>query len=222
MPVILSTKILNSQQRNLFSQNGILLIEEDFISVETIDFEIPTSYQFVIFTSQNAVESVMKNVYFQFLKKKKTLCVGEKTKLKLQKLGFEVIESTHYAEDLAKIIQQKYINESFLFFCGNLHRDTLPKIMRENKITFSEIEVYKNYKTPKRINEKLDGILFFSPSGVESFLTENKISTEKLFCIGTTTASALSNFQENCFIAEKPTIDETLKKCIDFYKKTNA
>ena len=70
-----------------------------------------------------------------------------------------------------------------------------------------------------KITKKLDGILFFSPSAVESYLTNNKIKNEVCFCIGTTTASALETKKiKNIVIAETPTIEEVIEEVIEYYK----
>ena len=73
-----------------------------------------------------------------------------------------------YAADLAEIISLIYGKESYTFFSGNLRRDVLPNTLKENGITCNEIEVYETNITSKKIKEKLDGILIFSPSAVES------------------------------------------------------
>ena len=107
-----------------------------------------------------------------------------KTKDLLTQNGFNVIAYTDYASDLAEIIALVYKKENYTFFSGNLRRDVLPTILKENKITFNEIEVYETNLTPKKISSKFDGILFFSPSAVESYLKLNTIKDEICFCIG--------------------------------------
>ena len=69
--------------------------------------------------------------------------------------------------------------------------------------------------TPQNIKgENVDAILFFSPSGVESYLKDNKIKNEICFCIGETTASALENKTKNIIIAEQPTIEDVIEVII--------
>ena len=58
---ILSTKKLSEKQRQYLLNANFLVIEEDFISIQNKDFEIETVNDCVIFTSQNAVESVLRN-----------------------------------------------------------------------------------------------------------------------------------------------------------------
>ena len=60
------------------------------------------------------------------------------------------------------------------------------------------------------IHKKVDGILFFSPSGVESYHSCNPAGEEKAFCIGNTTAEAAQRYWKEVVVAEKPTIDSVL------------
>ena len=63
----------------------------------------------------------------------------------------------------------------------------------------------------------MEAILFFSPSGIESYLKENTIKKEICFCIGTTTASALEGITKNIKIADQPTIEDVIEDVIAEY-----
>ena len=89
--------------------------------------------------------------------------------------------------------------------------------MKLAEIILDEVEVYETVLTTHKINFKPDGILFFSPSGVESYLQENKIEDENCFCIGNTTAEALKYVTPNRIIANQPTKESVVMKCIEFY-----
>jgi uroporphyrinogen-III synthase len=78
--------------------------------------------------------------------------------------------------------------------------------------------VYNTLLTPQKISGTFDGIIFYSPSGVESFLKVNKMTKQTCFCIGTTTAEALENATDNVVIANQPTVENVLIQCINFYK----
>ena len=217
---ILSTKTLSSEQRQIFLDANIDLLEQDFIEIENNNFEIKNSNDNLIFSSQNAVLSLIEQKDWQLLTSKSTFCVGIKTKELLEQNGFTVAVYMDYASELAEIITLIYKNESFTFFSGNLRKETLPKALKEAVIKFNEIEVYKTKLAPFKISkeEKFDGILFFSPSGVESFLKDNKIKTETCFCIGETTSESLKNNKiKNIVIAESPTIDDVVYEVIKYY-----
>lgn len=215
---ILSTKKLLSNQKQYLLNANFNLIEADFIKTQNKPFELKAINDNLIFTSQNAVHSLLENADSEKLKSKNVFCVGSKTKGLLEEKGFTVIAHTGYAADLAEIITLIYGKESFTFFSGSLRRDTLPDFLKEANIKFNEIEVYETLLTPQKINSSLDGILFFSPSGVESYLKENKIKKEMCFCIGTTTSEALEKITKNIIIANQPTIENTIIQCINEYK----
>ena len=129
--------------------------------------------------------------------------------------GFNVDVYTGYAEDLAEIITLIHSSDSFTFFSGNLRRETLPKALKEANIEFNEIKVYETTLTPQKIKGSFDALLFFSPSGVESYLKDNSIKKESCFCIGDTTASALLKITKNIIIPENPTIEDVIEECIN-------
>ncbi len=213
---ILSTKKLLPNQKQALLDTNIALIEEDFIETKIKNFELSKVNDNLIFTSQNAVQSILQHPKCNDLKSINVFSVGIKTKELLTENGFNVIAYTGYASDLAEIISLIYKNETFTFFSGNLRRDVLPNTLKENEITFNEIEVYETNITSKKIKEKIDGILFFSPSAVESYLKLNTIKDEICFCIGETTAEALDEKGiKNYIIAEKPSIDSVIQDVIN-------
>ena len=219
---ILATKILSANQKQELVKAHFQVIEADFIKTETENFELTELNDNLIFTSQNAVRSFLKNPkqeeLIQQLRNKNVFCVGLKTKILLSEAGFNVVAYTGYASDLAEIITLIYANESYTFFSGNLRKDTLPKALAEAGIKFNEIQVYKTSLTPHKIKETVDAILFFSPSGVESYLKENKIKKETCFCIGETTAEALEKITKNIVIAAQPSIEDVIEDVIEEYK----
>ena len=217
---ILSTKKLLPNQKQVLLDAGFNVIEQDFITIKIKNFELSNVNGNLIFTSQNAVESVLQNPKCSELQGKSVFCVGMKTKDFLEDNGSEVAVYTDYAADLAEIITLIYANESFTFFSGNLRRDILPNILTENQIAFNEIEVYETNITSHKIKSKPDGILFFSPSAVESYLKQNAIKNEICFCIGETTAEVLENKKiKNIVIAEQPTVENVIAEVIEFYKQ---
>ncbi|MTH17932.1 uroporphyrinogen-III synthase [Flavobacterium sp. LC2016-01] len=215
---ILSTKILSPLQKQELTKAGIEVIEADFIKTENKPFELKNLNESLIFTSQNAVYSVLSNPESEKLKTKNVYCVGLKTKILLSENGFNVVAYTGYASDLAEIITLIYRNESYTFFSGNLRRDTLPNALKEAGIKLNEIQVYDTSLQPQKIKTAVDAILFFSPSGVESYLKENTIKKETCFCIGETTAEALHKITKNIIIADQPTVEDVIEDVLEEYK----
>ncbi len=218
---IVSTRKLSDNQKQTLLTADFLVFDKDFITIKNKDFEIENISDYLIFTSQNAVESVLRNKKAEDIKLKKCFCVGQKTKALLEDNGFEVIEYSEYAAELASLICNQYPKSCFTFFCGNMRRNFLPDALRFAKTRLDEIEVYDTILTPHKINFTPDGILFFSPSGVKSYLRENKIEDEICFCIGKTTAEALKYITPNRIIANQPTIESVLMKCREIIDNKN-
>ena len=218
MNQILSTKKLSKALKKKFSDAKIELVEKNFIQTKSISFKTPQLNNYLVFTSKKAVKSVLKSEVTN-VHSISCLCVGNKTKNFLEKNGFKVIESADYAEELIHIIGAKYKNNSFTFFCGNIRKNTIPNYFQENKIAYNEFVVYETKLKPYKIKKEYEGILFFSPSGVKSFLENNSLDNKTCFCIGNTTAKALENRTKKIVIASQPTVENVITEVIKFYKR---
>lgn len=215
---ILSTKILTSHQKQVLADNNFEVLEEDFIKTENKQFDLKEINENLIFTSQNAAQSILNHPKCEELKAKNVFCVGLKTKILLSESGFNVIAYTGYASDLAEIITLIYSSESYTFFSGNLRKETLITALAAASIKLNEIQVYETSLTPQKIKTPVEAILFFSPSGVESYLSANIIKKETCFCIGETTAEALHKITKNILIAENPSVEDVIEEVIEKYK----
>lgn len=214
---ILSTKKLLPNQKQYLLNADFSVLEADFITIRNMKFELGTTAENLIFTSQNAFKSFLENADSSGLKDRKVFCVGLKTKALIEQHGFRVILFSDYAEELARILTTLYADEGFTFFSGSMRRETLPMALRNANISFNEVQIYETTLSPSKIDSRLDGILFFSPSGVESYLQRNTITHETCFCIGTTTAKALKGITENIINANQPTIENVIIQAIKKY-----
>lgn len=224
---ILSTKILLSHQKKALLNAGFLVSEANFIQTTPLDFKFSEEFSEIdgiIFTSQNAIQSVLSHAKLEEIKTKKIYCVGVKSKEILRENGFNVEVYADYASDLAEIISLIYAREKFIFFSGNLRMETLPKMLNQANVVFKEVPVYKTELTPHKISllndfknqkKQFDGILFFSPSAVESYLLQNKIKNEMCFCIGETTAKSLQKTTKNILIANQPSIENLIEDIVE-------
>jgi uroporphyrinogen-III synthase len=219
---ILSTKKLLLNQKQFLLNANFCLLEADFIKIDFQKNKIESKYDYLIFTSQNALNNILTNENWKKLKEKKCFCVGKKTKTILEQNGFDVVESFDYAEELASFLIDKYSSDTYSFFSGNLRQDTLPVALQQANIIFEEKQVYRTDLTPVKIESKVDGILFFSPSGVKSYLKENTITNQVCFCIGTTTAKELEKTTKNVVIANQPTVENTIIQCINYFNQKNT
>ena len=216
MPTVLSTKNLKENQKLLLLNAGISLVQYAAIKIDYLPIECPTNIENAIFTSQNAVKAFFENVPSRAIDN--CFCVGKKTKSMLEENGQNVVKMTEYASELAYYLVKNHKNDSFQFFCGNIRSDEIPSKLKENNINFKEVEVYKTTLNPKKFERQFDAVLFFSPSGVRSFVSENKINNSKAICIGNTTASEAKIYTENVVIANATTVESVIAKAVNSLK----
>lgn len=219
---IISTKKLLPNQKQYLLNADFAVIEADFINVISKNFECNNANDYLIFTSQNAVESVLQNTNAAQLKSVRCFCVGEKTKALLEQNGFRVVAFSDYASELASVICNQYSKNSFTFFSGNLRRDILPDALQLAQIEYEEVPVYETVLTPHKIQNKPDGLLFFSPSAVESYLKMNTITNEMCFSIGKATAEIIEHTTQNLIIANKPTVENVIIQCINHFNSAGS
>ncbi|WP_430965045.1 uroporphyrinogen-III synthase [Spongiimicrobium sp. 2-473A-2-J] len=217
---VLTTKKLTLPQQELLLNAGVSFVAYDAIEIEYVDFDFDPLTENAIFTSQNAVRAFLKKTAHAQEGLPKVLncfCVGEKTKTFLEENGQKVIKTAKNALELAQMILKTHKTASFLFFCGNRKRAELPNILTQNDIEFTTVEVYRTHLRPKKMQGTYDGILFFSPSAVESFTAVNGLQNAIAFCIGGTTASEAKKHTKNIVIANKPTVENTLVQVVKYF-----
>lgn len=207
---ILSTRPLEKESIASANAKGVTVDEISFIetlshlSPETIELvkSIIYSDATVVFTSMNAVEAVASQLHGAE-PGWDVYCIGNTTQTLIKKYFPKAIikDDAESASALAeKIIKTKKI-DNIVFFCGDNRRDELPEMLTSNDILVTEVEVYKTIQTHHTIDKIYDGILFFSPSAVESFFKTNTLEAKTIiFAIGLTTASTVKQFSSNKII----------------------
>lgn len=213
---VLSTKILTPTQEEQLLHADIRFEAYNAIRIQLLDFEVHSPVENAIITSQNAARAILRKKAII----ENTYCVGQKTKALLEEHQMAVIETGKNAADLAQKIIEKHHTKSFTFFCGNRKMETLPTLLEKHAIAIKEIEVYKTHLNPKTIKNHFNGILFFSPSAVASYMLKNTIENSTAFCIGTTTAAQAEHYTKNIAIAPLPTVEHVLAQVIK-HKKTH-
>lgn len=174
----------------------------------------------VLFTSAQAVFAVQSCLANKSPDWEVCCISGATRKAVISFLGEDkILASGNDAVDLLKAMQQ-IKPQQIVFFCGNKRLDTLPDNLSGRGFQLKEIEVYQTRLNPQKLNEDYDGILFFSPSGVESYLMENTIPPKAVLgAIGKTTAKFLQEKAGNeIVIADQPDKNILVKTLIEFYK----
>ena len=70
----------------------------------------------------------------------------------------------------------------------------------------------------EKIDDEVSGVLFYSPSGIESYLEENN-PDRVAFCIGETTAVEARKYFEKVEVANMPSVDSLLELVNLYYSK---
>lgn len=225
MTKVLSTKILSPRLRKIIESHGIKYSEYNAIDIEFRKFSIDLDFDYYIFTSQNAVRAFLR-VYDDLPlpeKRKEALskecfCVGLKTTALVIENGLKVLKTAKNSKELAEFVLKRYKNASFSFICGDRRRNELPDILDENSIRFKEIVAYYTLDNPKKIDENFDGVLFYSPSGVQSYTSSNDLSNSTAFCIGESTSREASIHTNKIKLATQQSIESVLETVVDHYQ----
>ncbi len=216
--LVFSTKNISLLQKNKLSPNiGVAM--SDFITIKFNRLKpalIKSKIEHVVFTSQNAVQSVLNSFSKEELQFENIYCVGRRTKRLIERNIGNVNHVGNNAKSLAEFLVNNVENKQLTYFTGNLRRDELPNILSQHQFELQEIESYKTLLTPNKIEDKYKGVLFFSPSGIESYLQENAPNDKVAFCIGETTAQEAKKHFSEVITAHISTVENVLD-CVNNY-----
>lgn len=222
---IISARTLSADIKKAALTDGISINDFDFlifgyeISKYNIDIIEQNTTPFV-FTSKHAINSIanlLQNNTIQ-LKNKTCFAISGTTSALATQNGFEVLDEAVDSFTLAKKISAT-IESKILHCTTKIRLDDLSNTLRFHNILVNEIEVYQKKMNSIILNEPYDGIMFFSPSQVDSFLQHNKLLNNiPAFCIGNTTAKYLQNKNHNnCITATKPSIESMLEAINNYF-----
>ncbi|MBN4058058.1 hydroxymethylbilane synthase [Olleya sp. AH-315-K02] len=209
---IFSTKTLTNTQSELF-HNDIKVESSDFIQINTNRIKpyiLKSEIKNVIITSKNAVESIITNISAEELKFKNIYCVGRRTKRLVEKKIGKVAHSEPNAKKLADYLVEYIEGTEVTYFCSNLRLEDLPNILTKNNIIVNEVDAYSAKFASVKIDKKVQGIMFYSPSTIKCYLLEN--NADKIaFCIGETTATEAQKHFKDVRVAKVPTIESVIE-----------
>ncbi len=225
---ILSTRAVSQELIDRATEAGIEMEVISFIETEPIQSievqqEIEQAlYQktTVVFTSGNAVEAVAAALEGH-QPEWEIFCLGRSTlDLVTRYFGPERIGGfADNALELAEAIIVTSDATEVIFFCGDLRRPELTNSLQQKGIEINEIVVYQTVLVPKKLVKHYDGVLFFSPSAVNSFFELNKAGERTIFfAIGKTTAAELKKKTTNkILVSEEPTKETVVEMAIEYY-----
>ena len=204
MKRMLSTKILPDPLQARFVAAGWELTQYNAISVEFLPVPFRPEGSVVIFTSKHALRAYLLSNPDRGLTGVSCLCVGASTASMVREHGGEVLECAPTATELATVITKKYTDQSFVYYCSDRRLDIIPEALEKGLADWQEVTAYRTKTVDKAFNQSFEGILFFSPSGVEGFTKSNDIGVATAYCIGPTTAEEVKKHTKKYKIAASP------------------
>ncbi len=215
---IYSTKSLTEAQRHLFK--NVKVNSSDFLKISLNRIPKPIlkgKIDNVVITSQNAVEAITTIVPMEELQFKNIYCVGRRTKKLIESKIGKVKHSENSAKALADHLVEFIEGTEVTYFCSNIRLDELSKTLEENHINVNEVEAYQTVLDSVKLDSKVEGVMFYSPSTVESYIQDN--SADKIaYCIGDTTATEAKKYFEDVRVAKIPTVESVIDLVNDHYK----
>ncbi|GAA4280118.1 hydroxymethylbilane synthase [Gaetbulibacter aestuarii] len=209
---IYSTKSLTEDQRLLF-HDKVVSESSDFIKISLNRIPpriLRNPIKNVIITSKNAVEALTTNFSPAELQFENIYCVGRRTKRLIEKKIGPVKHQEKNAKSLAKYLIEYLEGTEVTYFCSDLRLDTLPDLLKENHIKVNEVEAYQTKYDGVQVDPTVEGVMFFSPSTVESFVKANRQEIIA-FCIGETTALEAKKHFSDVRVAKVPTVESVIE-----------
>ncbi len=209
---VYSTKALTPAQSNLFYED-ISVDSSDFIQISMnrlVPNVLKSNTKNIVITSKNAVESLITNFSVEELQFENIYCVGRRTKRLVEQRIGKVKHSEKNARKLAEYLVEYIEGTEVTYFCSNLRLDDLPGILNENNIVVNEVEAYETKMSSVKIDDQVEGIMFYSPSTVKSYVLQNK-GEGIAFCIGDSTAAEAKHYFKDVRVAKVPTIESVIE-----------
>ncbi|WP_299050980.1 hydroxymethylbilane synthase [uncultured Polaribacter sp.] len=209
---IYSTKKLSEAQKKSLPHT-IGIQDSDFIKIRFNRISpkvMKNEIENVVITSQNGVEAILHSFAKDEIKFKNIYCVGRRTKKIIENRIGKVAHVARNAKKLAEFLHKEAKVKEVTYFCSGIRLDILPAYLNDFDIVVNEVEAYKTMLSPVKIEEAVSGVLFYSPSGIESYLKEN-IANKTAFCIGETTAKEAKKHFKNVEVATMPNVESVLE-----------
>lgn len=220
---ILSTKKLQASVKYKLMQVGIEIKDYAFINKETGDYRlvaeaVKNNPAHFVFTSKMAVDTFISALQYYKMKVPANAiiyCLEGNTKKSVLAARMKPFLTATSASQLAQMIVKKKFSKKVVFFCSDIRRKELPELLTAANIDITEVEVYKTTLNSQNITCIYKAVLFFSPSGVQSFFSRNKISANiPCICIGNTTANEVKKKlpYAKIIVPDKPSLQNMIAK----------
>lgn len=220
---IACTRHIEKGNKSIALSHGIQLVDRPLVKITYLNppdlvSMLQKQSRNLVFTSKHALLALEKLAGLDLMPKDHIVyCISGRTQDYAKKLGFQVKGTATNSKQLAACIQKDGVKE-VLHLTSNIRLTDFQDVLVSQNIEHTAIEVY--YKEKQEYTwDNYDGIAFFSPSQIDSFLTSNVLQKEKpIFCIGHTTADygILKGFKR-ILVSESSSEEDIVKKIINYY-----
>lgn len=205
------------------------LIDPMLRIVPILDFEVPPgSFQCMIITSRNALDSLLAAGAINQVKKLKAAIVGENTRARAVALGIRhVVCCAPDANRLAEHLKAEFPNGGrFLYFAGKHRTSTFEDLMLADHFAVKIVEVYRAESAVALsravhnalIHRELNGAVFFSQRTARTFLAalkaariERTIRTIAIYCLSEKIASEFRELSQDVRVANEKTLESVIQ-----------
>lgn len=202
------TKTLDNQSylaRSCEAHN-MRLSGQSFIEIIPSTFTLPKQFDWVFFSSSNAVKSFFSKLKASDLIGKKIAAFGEST----AQTAFRYVSKVDFIaepgqpEEVALEFAEAVKNDIVLFPISNRSKKSISSALPKNQVI--EVETYITNTISVQIKSEYDAYVFTSPSNVEGFHEKNaRINDDKkVVALGSSTAKALKHYGYQVYTAAFP------------------
>lgn len=209
---IFSTKLLTKSQMLLFNET-LDISSRNCIKVNTNRIPLTTlnkPLNSVIITSKNAVTAILESFSPTELRFKNIYCVGRRTKRLVEDKIGTVTYTAKNASILAEYLISNLKEKEVTYFCSDIRLDDIPVVLSDNGFKVNEVFAYSTTYDAVKVSASIDGVMFYSPSTVESFVSKND-NNFKAFCIGPSTAKVAKKYFKEVYISKVPTMESVIE-----------
>lgn len=141
------------------------------------------------------------------------LVVGCKSKTRLEKMGYCIKHMESSARELAEWMLRFLPAQKIIHLCSDKALDIFSEKLGEGEgWKYSQKIVYKTKELCPLLEQKFDALVFFSPSGVRSFLQKNTLEVAAIFSLGESTSQEIEKHVSGAriFTSQKNTFSDIL------------
>jgi len=188
------------------SAHNIELVGAPFIQTKKVSFELPNSYDWIFFSSSNAVEHFFAQTNVEQLGNVKFAAYGVSTKKALANFVDEIAFTAQpgQPDEVAAEFANEVKDSVVLFPVSQISKRSVQDCLDPAQCL--NVVCYETIESPVKVDIDFDCIVFTSPSNVKGYHeTNGRIkSLTKIIALGSSTENTLREMGYDCMVADFP------------------